>query len=158
MPRPRWARLAISRALAKAAAEQARADAELRVADAAVAAAVMRAERAAGAVARMASERDALGDEAACGSAKKSAESSVATLQKHLQENTEASEAAETRRTELIAARDGTLASLYSSKAEVEGMLTEQNALERSHPKGDGAQAINRLKDPSGPERALASA
>jgi chromosome segregation protein len=94
-------------ALAKAAAEQARADAELRVADAAVAAATMRAERAAGAVARMASERDALGNEGACESAKKSAEASVANLQKHLQANTEASEAAETRRTELIAAREG---------------------------------------------------
>jgi chromosome segregation protein len=145
-------------ALAKAAAEQARADAELRVADAAVAAAVMRAERAAGAVARMASERDALGDEGACESAKKSAEASVATVQKHLQENTEASEAAETRRTELIAARDGTQASLASAKAELAGLLTEQNALERSLAKGHGDKAINRIKVRPGYERALAAA
>mgnify|MGYP002628400060 FL=1 len=145
-------------ALAKAAAEQARADAELRVADAAVAAATVRAERAAGAVTRMASERDALGDDAACESAKKSAEASVATLQKHLQENTQASEAAETRRTELIAARDGAQASLASAKAELAGLLTEQSALERSLAKGDGDKAINRIKVRPGYERALAAA
>jgi uncharacterized Zn ribbon protein len=118
----------------------------------------MRAERAAGAVARMASERDALGDEGACESAKKSAEASVATLQKHLQANTEANEAAETRRTELIAARDGAQASLASAKAELAGLLTEQNALERSLAKGDGDKAINRIKVRPGYERALAAA
>ena len=145
-------------ALANASAEQARADAELRVADAALGAATTRVQRAEQACARVIAERDALGDEAEYASAKKQADAHVQALQKQLQDDTTAHENAEARRTELISARDVAQVALASAKAELAALLTEQSALQRSLTKGQGDKAIDRISVKPGYERALAAA
>ena len=145
-------------ALANASAEQARADAELRVADAAFAAATTRVQRAEQASARVIAERDALGDEVEYASAKSQADADVETLQKQLQDDTIAHETAEACRTEIISARDVAQVAIASFKAELAALLTEQNALQRSLTKGQGDKAIDRISVKPGYERALAAA
>ena len=71
-------------ALANASAEQARADAESRVANAALAAATTRVQRAEQACERICAERDVLGDETADTAPKSDAHASVEALQKQL--------------------------------------------------------------------------
>lgn len=145
-------------ALANASADQARADAELRVANAALAAATTRLERAARETERLISERAALGDEAEYADANKQADDSVKSLQKKLQNDTAANEAAETRRTELIATRDAAQIHISSAKAELAALMTEQSALQRSLAKGEGDKAIDRISVRPGYEQALAAA
>lgn len=145
-------------ALANASAEQARADAELRVAEAALMAATTRVQRAEHACARVIAERDALGDESQFAVTKGEANASVHALQQQLQNDVAAHEAAEARRTELIAARDVTQVALASAKAELAALLTEQSALQRSLTKGLGHKAIDRITVKPGYERALAAA
>jgi chromosome segregation protein len=145
-------------ALANASAEQARADAELRVADAALAAATTRVTRAEQACARIASERDALGDEAAYAASKSQADADVQTLQTQLQADNYAHEAAEAQRAELTSARDVAQVAIASAKAELAALLTEQSALLRSLTKSQGNKAIDRISVKPGYEHALAAA
>ncbi|OYY69882.1 MAG: chromosome segregation protein [Sphingomonadales bacterium 28-55-16] len=145
-------------ALANASAEQARADAELRVASAALAAATTRVQRAEHAFGRICAERDALGDETDYAAAKSEANASVQTLQQQLQNDVAAHAAAEAARTELISARDLAQIAIASAKAELAALLTEQSALQRSLTKGQGHKAIDRITVKPGYERALAAA
>ncbi len=145
-------------ALAKAAAEQARADAELRVADAAIAGAATRMERAERDAARLAQEQNGLGDEAELEAAKISAQRSVASLQEQLAAGVDAIEAADALRAKLTAERDAAQSALASAKAELAALLSEQGALERALAKGGNNTAIDRIKVAPGYERALAAA
>ena len=145
-------------ALANASAEQARADAESRVANAALAAATTRVQRAEQACERICAERDVLGDETAYTAAKSDANASVEALQKQLQNDVATHDAADARRTELISARDVAQIAIASAKAELAALLTEQSALQRSLTKGQGDKAIDRITVKPGYERALAAA
>ncbi len=145
-------------ALANASAEQARADAELRVADAALAAAATRVQRAEQVCARINAERDALGDEAKYAVSKSQADADVQKLQTQLQADSQAHEAAEAQRAALISARDVAQVAIASAKAELAALLTEQSALQRSLSKGEGDKAIDRISVKPGYERALAAA
>ena len=145
-------------ALANASAEQARADAELRVADAALAAAATRVQRAEQVFARIHAERDALGDEAAYAASKSQADADVQKLQAQLQADSHAHDAAEAQRVALISDRDVAQVAIASAKAELAALLTEQSALQRSLTKGEGDKAIDRISVKPGYERALAAA
>ena len=145
-------------ALANASAEQARADAELRVADAALAAAATRVQRAEQVCARIHAERDALGDEAAYDASKSQADADVQKLQAQLQTDSHAHDAAEAQRVALISDRDVAQVAIASAKAELAALLTEQSALQRSLTKGEGDKAIDRISVKPGYERALAAA
>lgn len=145
-------------ALANASAEQARADAELRVAHAALAAATTREGRAAQACARIISERDALGDEAQYAAAKGQADTDVQRLQTQLQADSHAHETAEAQRAAVISARDVAQVAIASAKAELAALLTEQSALQRSLTKSQGNKAIDRISVKPGYEHALAAA
>ncbi len=145
-------------ALAKAAAEQARADAELRVADAALASAVARAERAEREVTRLTTEYADLGDEGTLEREKDAAATNVTNLQKQLERGSEGIAEAEALRTGLIVNREAVQSSIASAKAELAALLSEQGALKRALAKGDGDKAIDRIKVTPGYERALAAA
>ena len=145
-------------ALANASAEQARADAELRVADAALASAATRVQRAEQVCARIHAERDALGDEAAYAASKSQADADVQKLQAQLQADSHAHDAAEAQRVALISDRDVAQVAIASAKAELAALLTEQSALQRSLTKGEGDKAIDRISVKPGYERALAAA
>ncbi|MFM2236119.1 MAG: chromosome segregation protein, partial [Pseudomonadota bacterium] len=145
-------------ALANASAEQARADAELRVADAALAAAATRVQRAEQVCARVHAERDALGDEAAYAASKSQADADVQKLQAQLQADSHAHDASEAQRVALISDRDVAQVAIASAKAELAALLTEQSALQRSLTKGEGDKAIDRISVKPGYERALAAA
>lgn len=145
-------------ALAKAMAEQARAQAELRVADAALASATSRLERAERDSARVASEQANLGNEAEMTAEKVAAKSSVAVLERQLQADTAAIAEAEKSRDDLIAARDDIQIQTASAKADLASLTSEQNALQRALAKGDGNKAIDQIRVQPGYERALAAA
>ena len=145
-------------ALAKAAAEQARADAELRVADAALAGARARAERAERDAARLAGEQSALGDEQELQTAKAAAQHIVSGLQARLESGATSIEMADLRRTQLTEQREAAQAQFASAKAELAALLSEQGALERALAKGSSDQAIDHITVEPGFERALAAA
>jgi chromosome segregation protein len=145
-------------ALAKAAAEQARADAELRVADAALAGARTRTERAERDAERLAQEQHGLGDEVELTAEKGQAAEAVATLQRQIEGGMATIEAADARRTDLTSKRDAAQSALASFKAELAALISEQNALERALTKGSSDKAIDRIKVAPGYERALAAA
>lgn len=145
-------------ALAKAAAEQARADAELRVADAALANAQARTERAERDAARLMGEQAALGDEVELRVAKSDAQSTVAQLQTQTETTATSIELLDSRRAELTEQREAGQTSFASAKAELAALLSEHGALERALAKASGDQAIDRIKAEPGYERALAAA
>lgn len=145
-------------ALAKAAAEQARADAEIRVADAALANARTRTERAERDAARLAQEQGSLGDEVELQAAKSAALRSVAELQAKLEAGSAAIEAAGVQRGELTEQREAAQSAIASAKAELAALQSEQGALVRALAKQSGEQAIDRIKVETGFERALAAA
>jgi chromosome segregation protein len=145
-------------ALAKAAAEQARADAELRVADAALASAMARAERAERDVARLVTEQAGLGDESNLEQDRINAQAQVAMLQKQIEIGAEEIAKAEALRIERIANRDAAQSAIASAKAELAALISEQSALERALAKVSGNKAIDRIKVAPGYERALAAA
>ncbi len=145
-------------ALAKAAAEQARADAELRVADAAFGGAAARMERAERDAERLAHEQQALGNEDELETAKANAQQSVAHLHDQLVVGAQAIQTAEALRGVLTTERDAAQSTLASLKAELAALLSEQGALERALAKGSGDKAIDRIKAAPGYERALAAA
>jgi chromosome segregation protein len=145
-------------ALAKAMAEQARAEAELRVADAALANARGRVERAERDVARLAAELSALGNEAELEAERKAASARVDELQDSLTKAGAGIEALEADRTVQQAARDAAQSELASARAELAALVSERSALDRALAKSDGAKAIDRIKVQPGYERAFAAA
>ncbi len=145
--------------LAKAVAEEARIQAEIKVANAAVDAAQARHDRLAVELGRLDSERAEMGDEtelestlaeaiAARQAAQKSAESSghrIATL--------------EEQRIEATATRDTAQSALAALKAELAGLQSEHDALNRELSRTESTnKAIDRIKPAAGFERALAAA
>ncbi len=144
--------------LARAMAEQARSEAEQRVADAALLNAQARAERAARDQARLASERDALGNEANLDAARKAAHALVASLQSELTNIDTAIEVTETQRTAFLAERDSAQSAAASAKAELSALISEQGALARTLEQNTGDRAIDRIKVMPGYERAFAAA
>jgi chromosome segregation protein len=144
--------------LAKAVAEQARAEAELRVADAALSNARARVERAERDLARLEAERAALGDERELSAERDAARAEAERLQVAVTDHGAAIEAAESKRNDLIAERDGAQSALASARAELAALTSEKAALERAIVKGSDNRAIDRIKVKPGYERALAAA
>lgn len=144
--------------LAKAVAEQARAEAELRVADAALASAAGRLERADREQGRISAERVALGDETEFAARRDAARAEAERLQAVIATQATAIEANDHRKAEHNAARDAAQSALASAKAELAALLSEKNALERGVQKSGASRAIDRIKVKPGYERALAAA
>jgi chromosome segregation protein len=144
--------------LAKAMAEQARAEAELRVANAALANARSRVERAERDSARLANELAALGDEAELDAERKAASAKVDSLQISLANVAAQIEEIEAERVSKLADRDAAQSLLASARADLAAFVSERSALERALAKSDGAKAIDRIKVQPGYERALAAA
>jgi chromosome segregation protein len=145
-------------ALAKAMAEQARAEAEVRVAEVALGNARARVERADRDVTRLADELAALGDEAELEAERKAVAALVETLQAGLATATATIEKLDSERTAKQAERDTAQSDLASARAELAALVSEKSALERAMAKGDGAKAIDRITVQPGYERALAAA
>jgi chromosome segregation protein len=144
--------------LAKAVAEQARAEAELRVAEAALANACTRVERAEREEARVAAEKAALGDEAELLTARDAAAAEGIRLQAARDSQAEAIANAEKRRADLITERDAAQSALATVRADLAALESEHRALERAMPKRSDNRAIDRIKVQPGYERALAAA
>ncbi len=148
--------------LAKAMAQQARAEAEQRVADAALSGASARLERARRDRSRLADEQMALGDVSALQAAKQSAAQTVAALQTQVTELGASIVEAESARENLTAQRDAAQSALASTKAEYAALQSEHRALERALESAlsqSGAdKAIDRVKVAPGYERAFAAA
>ena len=145
-------------ALAKAMAEQARAEAELRVANAALANARSRVERAVRDSARLADELAALGDEAQLEAERIAASAKVDALQNTLALATAQIEEIEIERGAQQARRDDAQSSLSSARADLAALVSERAALERALSKSDGVKAIDKITVQPGFERALAAA
>jgi chromosome segregation protein len=144
--------------LAKAMAEQARAEAEQRVADAALSGAMARLERAQRDAARLKNEEAALGDARALQAAKIDAARTVAVLQIRITQMAEAAAAAENMRESLMAQRDTAQSAMSGAKAEYAALQAEHSALERALSQTTGDKAIDRVKVAPGYERAFAAA
>jgi chromosome segregation protein len=144
--------------LAKAMAEQARAEAELRVTNAALANARSRLERAERDTARLADELAALGDEAELEAERKAATAKVDRLQIGLTNAAAKIEEIEAERNTKQADRDAAQSALATARAELAALVSERSALERALAKSDGVKAIDRIKVQPGYERALAAA
>jgi chromosome segregation protein len=148
--------------LAKAMAEQARAEAEQRVADAALSGASARMERAQRDISRLADEQAALGNASELQTAKHSAAQIVTSLQTHIAELGAAVTDAESARENLTVQRDATQSTLASAKAEYAALQSEHSALERAVVSALGQsgadKAIDRVKVAPGYERAFAAA
>ena len=144
--------------LAKASAQQARAEAELRVAGAAIANAQGRSDRASRDAARLADELAGLGDEAELKTALDLASEQVTALQSAIEEAALALAAIEESRTARLAERDTAQSNLASAKAELAALLSEKGALERGMTRGGGSKAIDRISVKPGYERAFAAA
>ncbi len=144
--------------LAKAMAEQARAEAEVRVAEAALGNARARLERADRDSARLADELAALGDEAELEAARREASAKVDDLQIRLTGAASQIEEMEAGRSAKQAERDTTQSELSGARAELAALVSERAALERALAKSDGAKAIDRIKVQPGYERAIAAA
>ncbi len=144
--------------LAKAMADQARAEAEQRVAKAAQHNADTRMERALRDMARLQSEQSMLGNKAEMEAARSDALAAVKTLQSRIEQCQIAIASAETERTILISNRDTAQSAVAGAKAELAALLSEKNALERAAVKSTGDKAIDQIKVATGYERAVAAA
>ncbi len=148
--------------LAKAMAEQARADAEQRVADAALSGALSRLERAQRDTSRLAGEAATLGNESELQIAKHSAAQIVTSLQSRIAELGIAVTDAESAREKLTLQRDAAQSTLASAKAEYAALQAEHSALERAVVSALGQlgadKAIDHVKVTPGYERAFAAA
>ncbi len=144
--------------LAKAMAEQARAEAETRVADAASSGAKARLERAERDAARLADEQAALGDAVELQTAKGQAAQHVEALQARISDLTVAAQGAEAARESLTIRRDTAQSAAASAKAEYAALQSEYHALERTLSQTGGDKAIDRVKVAPGYERAFAAA
>jgi chromosome segregation protein len=145
--------------LANAVAEEARIQAEIKVANAAVDAAQTRHDRLSVELGRLNAERAEMGDEgelqislaeavAAREAAQKAADSSIVRIA-----------SLEEQRIEATAARDAAQSSLATLKAELAGLKSEHDALDRELSKAESTnKAIDQVKPAPGYERALAAA
>jgi len=145
--------------LAKAVAEEARIQAEIKVANAAVDAAQARHDRLAVELDRLNAERAEMGDEAEL----KTALADAITTREAAQVAADGSggkiSSLEEQRIEASAARDAAQSSLASLKAELAGLQSEHDALDRELSKAEStSKAIDQVKPEAGYERALAAA
>lgn len=145
-------------ALAKAVAEQARAEAELRVAQAAVSNAQARSDRATRDAQRLQDELAALGDEAELEAARDDANRQVAALQAAIDQLGERVATLDEARATLHADREAAQSDLSSARAELAALVSEKNALERAMARSDGDKAIDHITVKPGYERAFAAA
>jgi chromosome segregation protein len=144
--------------LARAMAEQARVEAEQRVASAAIASAMTRLDRATRDNDRLSSEQNALGDEAALELSKSEAELAVSDLKAQIAKSALAIDAAEAKRVALIEQRDAAQEALASARADHAAVVSEHQALTRAMVQNTGDKAIDQITVKPGYERALAAA
>ncbi len=145
--------------LAKAVAEEARIQAEIKVANAALEAAQTRHGRLAVELERLAQERAEMGDEAELKTALADAITAREAAQKQADGSGSQIAALEAKRLTASEARDAAESALASLKAELAGITSEHNALERELSKGESDhKAIDQVKAAPGYERALAAA
>jgi chromosome segregation protein len=144
--------------LAKAMAEQARSDAEQRVAMAALENAQSRLIRAQRDAERLANEMAMLGNEAELVAGGRAAKQLTETLQNKIDTGIAAIEQAEARRSFMTQERDTAQSAAASAKAELAALRSEHNALERALITQKGDKAIDRIAVKPGYERALAAA
>jgi chromosome segregation protein len=144
--------------LAKAMAEQARAEAERRVADAALANAQTRLHRARRDMERLTAEQGALGNAAELQTGRANASRAVDGLQNHIGKSAIAIDAAEARRAKLLQVRDTVQSAAAAAKAELAALTSEHSAIERALAPQRGNKAIDQIVVEPGYERALAAA
>ncbi|WP_417622751.1 chromosome segregation protein SMC [Parasphingorhabdus sp.] len=145
--------------LAKAVAEEARIQAEIKVANAAVDAAQTRHDRLAVELDRLNAERAEMGDEAELQVALAEAIAARETAQKAADDSGGKITALEEQRIEATAARDAAQSSLSTIRAELAGLQSEHDALDRELSKAESTnKAIDQVKPAPGYERALAAA
>ncbi|WP_417610818.1 chromosome segregation protein SMC [Parasphingorhabdus sp.] len=145
--------------LAKAVAEEARIQAEIKVANAAVDAAQTRHDRLAVELDRLNAERAEMGDEAELQAALAEAIATREAAQKAADGSGGRIASLEEQRVESTAARDAAQSGLATLKAELAGLKSEHDALDRELSKAESAnKAIDQVKPAAGYERALAAA
>ncbi len=145
--------------LAKAVAEEARIQAEIKVASAAVDAAQARHDRLAVELDRLNAERAEMGDEEQLKAALADAISKRDSAQAAADGSASKIASLEEKRTQATAARDTAQSGLATLKAELAGLQSEHDALDRELSKAESAhKAIDRVKPAAGYERALAAA
>ncbi len=147
--------------LAKAMAAQARADAEKRVAAAALDNAQSRLTRAQRDMERLDGEAATLGDKGELLAAGIAAKRVIDTLQTQIDAGNVAIEKAENQRAALMQERDAAQSAVASAKAELAALQSEHNALERAliaQNQTGVERVIDRVKVAPGYERAFAAA
>ncbi len=145
--------------LAKAVAEEARIQAEIKVANAALEAAQTRHDRLAVEIERLAQERAEMGDEAELQTALQTAIACRDSAQTQVDGKASQITALEAKRHEACEKRDSAASASASLKAELAGLKSEHDALNRELSKSESDhKAIDRVKAAPGYERALAAA
>ena len=145
--------------LAKAVAEEARIQAEIKVANAAVDAAQARHGRLAVELDRLNAERAEMGNESELEAALAEAIATRETAQQAADSSGGRIASLEEQRVEATAARDAAQSGLAALKAELAGLQSEHDALNRELSKAESTnKAIDRVKPAAGYERALAAA
>lgn len=145
--------------LARATAESARIEADIRVADNMLAAAVRQAEQLKQAKARLESQRQGLGDLAAMDKSIEQRRSELAKLADNIGKWEEAQQANAARQEDAAAQRQQNEAALSSAKAKLSGLTSERSALERDLAIGQSDnKAIDHIRVTKGYEKALAAA
>ena len=145
--------------LAKAVAEEARIQAEIKVANAAVDAAQARHDRLAVELSRLNAERAEMGDEGELQAALAEAVATREAAQTAADGSSGKIAALEEQRIQATAARDAAQSGLATLKAELAGLKSEHDALNRELSKAVSTnKAIDQVKPATGYERALAAA
>jgi chromosome segregation protein len=144
--------------LANAMAEQARVEAEQRVANAALSNAQARLDRAKRDADRLTVEHSNHGDEAEMELARSEAANAVVALQSELAQANVAIQVAENNRTTLTEQRDEAQNARAAALADLAALQSEHNALVRAMAQRTGDKAIDHIKVAPGYERALAAA
>lgn len=145
--------------LAKAVAEEARIQAEIKVANAALDAAQTRHDRLTVELERLAMERTEIGDEAELKTAVADAITAREAAQKQADQSGSQIAALEAKRLAASEARDTAESTVASLKAELAGLVSEHDALDRELSRSESDhKAIDQVKAAPGYERALAAA
>ncbi|MEH6829077.1 chromosome segregation SMC family protein, partial [Parasphingorhabdus sp.] len=145
--------------LAKAVAEEARIQAEIKVANAAVDAAKARHDRLAVELDRLNAERAEMGDEGEMQAALAEAIATREVAQKAADGSGGKIAALEEQRIAATAARDAAQSGLATLRAELAGLKSEHDALNRELSRAESTnKAIDQVKPAPGYERALAAA
>jgi chromosome segregation protein len=145
-------------AMARALAEQAAEQADVRVAQAALTSARQRLDRAEAEVARLARELAALGDEAPLVASRGVAQAAKVSAESAIEEATAALAAAEARRDDAAGARDAAESLGGTAKAMLAALEAEARALVKALEGGGGGKALAQMRARPGYERALAAA